>query len=483
MSKFFPVSRWLVVDDSCDDAEDIELAIEGLGGKVDIADNIKAAEKLLKKNIYDICIIDCFYKGSTKCGIDLLPELRSTLPGLPVIMMSSSDDVELPARVIRAGADVFCPKLKDSFCLTKMIGSAALQAIAIRKLKVLEYSPQALCSEMFISKQTSDVLEYSCRRKDERLLICGLSGTGKTKVAQYFADQFLKKNYGSISRNIVYHDCALHSEEVTTQLFFGSNEIDFLKSQSTLQLTLFERAVGGVLILDNIHALSPEIQKRLKGVFDADCVSSVYGESTFALNLIKCVATCSTFDSVSLVPGFLESFAHREVDLPSLADLGDELRNVVDFILQHFLSSQSEITITYQIDVVDRIIDLTKTYQFSSNFRTLRQLIENAFRRALLDGRSQIYSSDIEILGSMRPIHVNASSKGNQLKASVEALSGRFGEALLRYILAGENFDQAKDMLRKIMIQNASKKHLGNKSKVAAALGISRQSLYDHEFQ
>lgn len=49
MSKLFPISRWLVVDDSPEDVEDIVLAIEGLGGKVDTADSIKAAEKLLKK--------------------------------------------------------------------------------------------------------------------------------------------------------------------------------------------------------------------------------------------------------------------------------------------------------------------------------------------------------------------------------------------------------------------------------------------------
>ena len=62
-----------------------------------------------------------------------------------------------------------------------------------------------------------------------------------------------------------------------------------------------------------------------------------------------------------------------------------------------------------------------------------------------------------------------------------DVLEGRFGEALLKYISSGESFDEAKDVLRKIMINVASKKHGGNKSKIASALGISRQSLYDHE--
>jgi DNA-binding NtrC family response regulator len=483
MSKLFPISRWLVVDDAPDDVEDIVLAIEGLGGKVDTADSIKAAEKLLKKNIYDACIIDCFYKGSTKCGIDLLPDLRATLPGLPVIMMSSSDDLELPGKVIRAGADVFCPKIKDSFCLTKMIGAAAIQAIAIRKLKVLEYSPKSLDNEIFISKQTSDAMEHSIRRKDERLLICGASGTGKTKTAQKFADQFLKQNYGAISRNIVYHNCALHSDEVNAQLLFGNHDNDILKSQSTLQLTLFERAVGGVLILDDIHALSHENQRKLKNIFDAEITSSsAIGDSVFALNLMKCVATCSTSENFEIVPGFLESYSHREIDLPAISELNHDFKNAIEFILDHFFSSQQEIKVTYQNDAIDKILDLASHHHFPANFRTLRQMIENALTRALVDGRSQIYACDIEIIGSMKSAVGTASGK-NVTRSNIEALNGRFGEVLLRHISAGENFDQAKDVLRKIMIQIASKKYSGNKSKIAASLGISRQSLYDHEFQ
>lgn len=482
MSKLFPISRWLVVDDSPDDVEDIVLAIEGLGGKVDTADSIKAAEKLLKKNIYDVCIIDCFYKGSTKCGVDLLPDLRATLPGLPVIMMSSSDDIELPGKVIRAGADVFCPKLKDSFCLTKVIGAAAIQAIAVRKLKILEYTPKAVSNELFISKQISDAMEHSIRRKDERLLICGASGTGKTKIAQKFADQFLKQNYGAISRNIVYHNCALHSDDVNAQLFFGGSDHDILKKQPTLQLTLFERAVGGVLILDDIHALSQENQRKLKSIFDAETSSSALSDPVFVLNLVKCVATCSTSENVEIVPGFLESYAHREIDLPSISDFNQEFKNVIHFILENFFADQNEIKVTYQFDVIDKILDLASRHHFPSNFRTLRQMIESALTRALLDSRSQIYASDIEIIGSMRSAQGVAPTKSIS-KSNMDALSGRFGETLLKYISAGENFDQAKDVLRQMMIQIASKKHSGNKSKVAAALGISRQSLYDHELQ
>ncbi|MES2614619.1 MAG: sigma 54-interacting transcriptional regulator [Bdellovibrionota bacterium] len=481
MSRLFPVSRWLVVDDSPDDIDDIVLAIEGLGGKVDTADSIKAAEKLLKKNIYDVCIIDCFYKGSTKWGVDLLPELRATLPGLPVVMTSSSDDLELPGKVIRAGADVFCPKLKDSFSLTKTLGVAALQAIALRKLKILEFDPRTN-SELYISKATLDAFEHSTRRKEERLLICGASGTGKTKTAQFFAHQFLKQNYGTISRNIVYHNCSSKNEEATAQLLFGSNETHSSSSSPSLQLTLFERAVGGVLILDDIHALSTENQNKLKNIFDSESITSTLSEGALPLSLIKCVATCSTDSEANIVPGFLESYAHREIDLPSISDLGSDLPKIIKFIFDQFFSENKEIQVTYNTDVITRILDLTSTHSFSANFRTLNQIIQSALTHALADGRSQIYPSDIEIIGILKSGTLSqSSSKPIPGKLNCDVLEGRFGEQLLKHIANGENFDEAKDILRKIMINIASKKFGGNKSKIAAALGISRQSLYDHE--
>ncbi len=477
VSKVFPISRWLVVDDTPEDADDIVLAIEGLGGKADIADSIKAAEKLLRKNIYDVCVVDCFYKGTNKWGIDLLPDLRSTLPGLPVIMISNSDDLDLPAKVIRAGADMFCPKLKDSFSLTKTLGASALQATIIRKLKIMEFDSR-FSKEIFLLKQTSDAFEHSMRRKEERLLICGAPGTGKTIGSQLFAHQFLKQNYGSLSRNIVYHDCTSKSDEANSLLLFG----DARTLGNTLQLSLFERAVGGVLVLDNLHALSHENQNKLKSIFDSEFVPSVLGEGSLSISLIKFVGTYCTDYQKKIVPGFLEAYAHREIDLPSISDLNQDLAKVIQFIFEQLSQSSDDLKVSSSAEVISKILDLSANHSFPANFRTLHQIIENALSKALADHRSQIYPSDIEIIGSMRTTSGASSSGGlGVVKNYGDALEGRFGEALLKYISSGESFDEAKDILRKIMINVASKKFGGNKSKIASALGISRQSLYDHE--
>ena len=477
ISKLFPISRWLVVDDTPEDAEDIVLAIEGLGGKADIADSIKAAEKLLRKNIYDVCVVDCFYKGTNKWGIDLLPDLRSTLPGLPVIMISNSDDLDLPAKVIRAGADMFCPKLKDSFSLTKVLGACALQATIIRKLKVMEFDSR-FSKEIFLMKQTSDAFEHSMRRKEERLLICGAPGTGKTIGSQIFAHQFLKQNYGSLSRNIVYHDCASKPDDANSLLLFG----DSRNLGNTLQLSLFERAVGGVLILDNLHALSHENQNKLKSIFDSEFVPSVLGEGSLSVSLIKFVGTYCTDYQNKIVPGFLEAYAHREIDLPSISDLNQDLGKVIQFIFNQLSQSSDDLKISSSPEVFGKILDLAANHSFPANFRTLYQIIENALSKALGDHRSQIYPSDIEIIGSMRTNSASVVSNSSGVTKNYgDILEGRFGEALLKYMSSGESFDEAKDILRKIMINVASKKFSGNKSKIASALGISRQSLYDHE--
>ena len=149
---------------------------------------------------------------------------------------------------------------------------------------------------------------------------------------------------------------------------------------------------------------------------------------------------------------------------------------------QAVLGDSKEIPVTFSSDVIPKILDLTSTHSFPANFRTLNQIIQNGLSHALADGRSQIYASDIEIIGILKSERNSSSfAKPNSSKLNGEVLEGRFGESLLKHIANGENFDEAKDILRKIMINVASKKHGGNKSKIAASLGISRQSLYDHE--
>ncbi len=245
---------------------------------------------------------------------------------------------------------------------------------------------------------------------------------------------------------------------------------------------MFERAVGGVLILDDIHTLSTEHQTKLKHIFDSESISSSLGEGVLPLSLIKCVATCSTDGQAKIVPGFLEAYAHREIDLPSLAELGNDLPKVVKFIFEQFFSQNNDVQITYNADVIARVLDLTSSHAFPANFRTLNQIIQNALSHALADSRSHIYPSDIEVIGILKSSgNTQAMQKPAHGALNCEVLEGRFGETLLKFIAQGENFDEAKDTLRKIMINVASKKHGGNKSKIAAALGISRQSLYDHE--
>ncbi len=470
MNKLFPIHRWLVVDDNKSDVEDLALAIEGLGGKFDSADNIKAAEKLLKKNIYDVCVIDCFYKGSNKTGLDLLPELRNTLPGLPVVMISSTDDIELPSKVIMGGADIFCPKLKDSLSMTKILGAAALQAVAFRKLKVLEHI-SSTHGELYLSPLCFESMENSLRRKEERLLISGASGTGKTQCAQTFANKFIKQNYGIVSRNVVYHSCLSRSDEENSHLLFGSKE----NTGSHIDFNLFERAVGGVLILDDIHALSLENQKRLKTIFDSE---QNYKEGNAPIHYIKCVFTCSTEKDVQIIPGLIESFAHRELDLPALQDLGPDLHKAVEFVIHQYIKINQDVRVSFHLDSITKILDIVCVHTLPANFKTLYQLIDNSFHNAMSDRRTLIYPNDIELTCSIKAAP-NMSSL--TAKSNYDFLDNRYGETLLRNMAVGENFDEAKEMLRKIMVQTATKKHGGNKSKVAAALGISRQSLYDHE--
>ena len=75
-----------------------------------------SAIKYFHSQVPDLAILDVEMHGIS--GLDLLEELKHTIPYLPVILMSSHHDRHIILRACECGADTFFPKPFDSelFC-------------------------------------------------------------------------------------------------------------------------------------------------------------------------------------------------------------------------------------------------------------------------------------------------------------------------------------------------------------------------------
>lgn len=105
-----PAIRLLLVDDNPDDRA---LALRALRGEFPGAEaaEIRDAESLhstLSRFRFDLAIVDYHLLWSN--GLELLPRLRETAPGIPAIMFTGSGNEEVAVAALKAGFDDYVPK-------------------------------------------------------------------------------------------------------------------------------------------------------------------------------------------------------------------------------------------------------------------------------------------------------------------------------------------------------------------------------------
>jgi len=101
----------LLIDDHPLILAALKAVIQGLGDDVTViaAGSARAARQTLKKNSdFDLVLLDLQLGDAD--GFDLLPELRSAYPALPVVVVSASDRTSDVIRAIDLGAMGFVPK-------------------------------------------------------------------------------------------------------------------------------------------------------------------------------------------------------------------------------------------------------------------------------------------------------------------------------------------------------------------------------------
>src|SRR5438105_4487301 len=100
-------ARVLVTDDQPDVLEALRLLLKGHGHEVDTAISPAAALAALERRDYDAMLLDMNFARDTTSGregLDLLLQLQSLEPTMPVIVMTAWGRIDHAVEAIRRGA-------------------------------------------------------------------------------------------------------------------------------------------------------------------------------------------------------------------------------------------------------------------------------------------------------------------------------------------------------------------------------------------
>ena len=350
----------LVVEDDPALRDAVCLTLEMGGHRVTGVDGGPSALVELGRQAFNLVVSDL--RMQPMDGLQLLGEIRSRLPQLPVLLMTAYGDVDKAVAAMRGGACDFLMKPFEPEILLEHVRRYAAQ-------------PPSADDTVADDLHTRNLLALAARvaDTDATVLLTGESGTGKEVFARYIHAHSPRRAGPFVAIN-----CAAIPENLLEATLFGYEKGAFTGAQ-TAQPGKFEQAQDGTILLDEISEMPLGLQAKLLRVLQEREVERVGGKKPVALN-IRVLATSNRDMVREIATGrFREDLYYRlnvfPLVIPSLRERpGDILP-----LARHFLSRHGE-RLRRSARLSVEAEQLLVRHAWPGNVREL----ENAMQRALI---------------------------------------------------------------------------------------------------
>jgi two-component system NtrC family response regulator len=441
----------LIVDDEKNYLTVLSAVLEDEGFEVLTALGGREALEVHKTSDLDLILTDM--KMPEMDGIELLDQIKSVDPDLPVIMMTAHGTVDKAVEAMQKGAYTYVLKPFDNERLIIYVKKAISMYQLIKENRRLRHAVESQYRFGNIigkSKKMRDIFDtiQKVAPTNATVLIEGESGTGKELVAQS-----IHFNSRRRERPFVAVNCSALAESLLESELFGHEKGSFTGAVATKK-GRFELADGGTLFLDEIGELSPNLQVKLLRVLQEKVFERVGGVRTISVDIRIIAATNKDPQHEMQVGRFREDLYYRlnvvHIALPALKERQEDIRLLVNFFINKYASERKSAA---PVKGVDQEVDrLFYNYSWPGNIRELENVIER-----------------VMILCPGEIIRVSDLPKG--FKDSVHNtlhLEGIPADAKLYDTLA---------MIEKAMIERALKISDNVQSHAAALLGIGKSGL------
>jgi len=312
-----------IIDDDRSIRWVLEKALQKAVMKVTSFDSASGVLKGLGREQPDAIITDIRMPGLN--GLELLGQLNTQYPQLPVIIMTAHSDLDSTVAAYQGGAFEYLPKPFDVDEAVKLVR----RAIDHRRLHTPHFieSDEKIPEIIGAAASMQEVFRAIGRlaRSHITVLINGESGTGKELVAQALHRHSPRSDKAAIPRDL------LESE------LFGHERGAFTGAQ-TQRRGRFEQADGGTLFLDEIGDMPAELQTRLLRVLADGEFYRVGGHSPIKVDVRIIAATHQDLEQRVRSGNFREDLFHRlnviRIHIPPLR----QRREDIPTLMRHFLA-------------------------------------------------------------------------------------------------------------------------------------------------
>ena len=441
----------LIVDDEKNYLTILSAVLEDEGFEVMTAPGGREALEVHKTSDLDLIVTDM--KMPAMDGIELLENIKSVDPDLPIIMMTAHGTVDKAVEAMQKGAYSYILKPFDNERLIIYVKKAISMYQVVkenRRLRDAVESQYRFGNIIGKSKKMRDIFDtiQKVAPAAATVLIEGESGTGKELVARsiHFNSPRREKPFVAVN-------CSALAENLLESELFGHERGSFTGAVATKK-GRFELADGGTLFLDEIGELSPNLQVKLLRVLQEKVFERVGGVRTISVDIRVLVATNKNLQQEMQAGRFREDLYYRlnvvHIVLPPLKVRQEDIRILVNHFIKKYASERESAVPVIGVDQeVDRLF---YDYSWPGNIRELENVIER-----------------VMILCPGEIIRVSDLPKG--FKDNV------YNTLHLEGIPADAKLYDTLAVIEKTMIERALKMSNNVQSHAAALLGIGKSGL------
>ena len=399
-----PTNPILVVDDEVEMRIAMSTTLKRCGFKVDLSHSAADAINKFKKKDFSLVITDMTMPK--KSGVELLKDIKSVNPNIPVIIMTAHGTIETAIEAMKHGAFDYILKPFDFDTIVFLIERAltnptatSLNSTHIAKDTTKISAPRK--GNRDSNKSSGDtIVEYrkiitedptmkellsvaeSVAKSKATVLIQSESGTGKELLAR-----FIHFNSDREDKPFVAINCAALPETLLESELFGHKKGSFTGALADHK-GKFEQANGGTILLDEISEMAPQLQAKLLRVLQEHVVDKIGGSEQIPIDIRVIATTNRNLQDYVDEGNFREDLYFRlnviPMRLPPLRERKRDVKVLAEYFVKKYIPSS---VAPKDCELADDTLRVLENYNWRGNVRELENVIE---RSVILSGGKKI---------------------------------------------------------------------------------------------
>ena len=442
------MAKIVIIDDEAAILQLMTQLCDGLGHKVHATQSGAQGVEAIKSERPDLLIVDL--RIGDMNGLEIIEMCANEFPGMPIIMVTGFGSIETAVEAMRLGAFDYLAKPFELDDLQRTVNRALKQLSIPRDQTQPESVPEAIrpSSQLIGSSPgIQEILRIVDKIADNNspVLLEGEFGSGKQIVARAIHDSSSRCN----EPFKILHCSSLPENLLEAELFSGDG-----------RQTIFNRAQGGTVVLEEINMLPMRLQSQLDSLLEDIGNQRLAGNLSANLDFRFIATSTEPLEKWVNEGKFREDLYYRVSVIPIPVPPLRKRQEDIALLSDHFLENYAQLSGTKKKEIDKYSLKMLNNYNWPGNVGELQNAIERAC--AFSDDKDQ----------RIRPVDLPP-----KITQKIE-ITDEENEAFKHQLPIGSALSDYIKKQEKIFIRETLRFNEGSREKTASMLGVSIATLY-----